>query len=152
MNFKNLALIMLKTTLSLLVFGALLTGFYYNHEKMLTTISYSESHALEVLEYSKISYCDLESIYKFTCVPCQRVGMNDVTVFYNILYSAQAYMGYDYQKNRIVLAFRGTNDALNWINDMDKKKVPYPGCQDCLVHSGFYNTYNSIGANIIKQA
>jgi hypothetical protein len=45
--------------------------------------------------------------------------MKDVSVFYNSSHSAQGYCGYDAAKNYIVVAFRGSDDIVNWINNFD---------------------------------
>jgi predicted lipase len=38
----------------------------------------------------------------------------------------------------VILSYRGTNNAVNWIEDANFEKVAYFRCQGCLIHTGFY--------------
>lgn len=44
----------------------------------------------------------------------------------------------------MIVAFRGTVDIQNWIANLDAAEIPYPGCNGCLVHQGFYNAFQSV--------
>ena len=43
--------------------------------------------------------------------------MKDVSVYLNQTNQAQGFIGYNADTNRIVAAFRGSNDAINWWNN-----------------------------------
>lgn len=58
------------------------------------------------------------------------------------------FVGYNQQINRIVVAFRGTIDARNWIEDFGFEKIPYERCKGCEVHVGFWAAYKSVEAGI----
>lgn len=60
-------------------------------------------------------------------------------------------VGYDPAIDAIVQTYRGSEYALNWIEDFVFPKVPYsaPGCSDCEVHRGFLADYNSMRDNAI---
>lgn len=64
------------------------------------------------------------------------------------------FMGYYKDMNRIVVAWRGTIDAKNWIEDFGYKKIPYSRCKGCEVHAGFFAAYasveKSVDENIVK--
>lgn len=54
------------------------------------------------------------------------------------------YVGYHKGINRIVVAWRGTIDARNWIEDFGFKKIPYIRCRSCEVHAGFFASWESV--------
>ncbi len=56
-------------------------------------------------------------------------------------------MGYDTTANTIVVAWRGTDNNLNWIEDADARQIDYQGafrCTNCKIHEGFFNAYQSV--------
>jgi len=56
----------------------------------------------------------------------------------------QAYTALDQSKNRIVVAFRGSSNIPNWVENIDMEKKSYSKCYKCEVHHGFQKSYNSI--------
>lgn len=60
-------------------------------------------------------------------------------------------MGYDSVSNSIISTYRGSDNALNWIEDFDFIKVDYvrEGCTDCRVHQGFNADYNSLAGESV---
>ena len=48
----------------------------------------------------------------------------------------------------IVVVFRGTDDARNWMTDFDGIKTDYPLCDGCKVHRGFYDSYQTLSPKI----
>jgi triacylglycerol lipase len=56
-----------------------------------------------------------------------------------------------------VVAWRGTDNNLNWIENMDFKLMDYIGpfrCANCKIHQGFYNAYYSVSGkthDAVKQ-
>jgi len=61
-------------------------------------------------------------------------------------------VGYNSLTKSIVVAFRGSKNAANWWENMNFSKTEYiaKGCKDCHVHTGFLNTYSSIGPDMLK--
>lgn len=49
------------------------------------------------------------------------------------------------------MAFRGTNDIVNWMNDAKFDKVSYSYCDGCQIHKGFQETYDDISSDLIKS-
>ena len=45
-----------------------------------------------------------------------------------------------------MIAWRGTVDTKNWLEDLDFKQIDYSDqqCSKCKVHKGFYNAYVSV--------
>jgi hypothetical protein len=62
----------------------------------------------------------------------------------NKVASIMAYMGYSKSWNRIVIVFRGTVDAKNWVEDFSFYQVKYEKCKNCKIHEGFYLSYLAI--------
>jgi predicted alpha/beta-fold hydrolase len=54
------------------------------------------------------------------------------------------YVGYMPSKNAILIVMRGTKDIRNWLEDFSFKMVNYAPCRGCLIHEGFYYSYQSI--------
>jgi len=42
-----------------------------------------------------------------------------------------------------VLAFRGSSNIQNWIENANFEQAPYPRCLGCQIHAGFYADYLS---------
>jgi predicted lipase len=55
----------------------------------------------------------------------------------------QGYTGYS-PKTGIVVVFRGTTNADNWITNLNIKKVNYSRCNKCKVHDGFYDAWQAL--------
>ena len=76
---------------------------------------------------------------------------NDITV-------ASCFVAYFPRYNQILVAFRGSANIQNWIEDFNFELVPYSGCNGCEVHVGFLEDYrvieekvNSKVAELIKE-
>lgn len=68
--------------------------------------------------------------------------MTDIKVFINSEYKSQMYMGYDEGENRIVIAFRGSDNIRNWLSDLNFSTSTYPLCNKCAIHTGINNNHN----------
>jgi putative lipase involved disintegration of autophagic bodies len=55
-------------------------------------------------------------------------------------------IGYDPSSNSIITSFRGTDNVKNVVEDIDFKFNEYkqPGCGECQVHGGFFDSYLSV--------
>jgi len=51
------------------------------------------------------------------------------------------YTGYDQINNRIILVFKSTGGASNWLVDLNSTFISYPACQGCEAHGGFLTVY-----------
>lgn len=63
----------------------------------------------------------------------------------------QGYVGYSPAHGAIIVAFRGSSDAKNWIDDFDATHVSYPRCSGCSIHKGFYQGYSTVSPNVKAQ-
>lgn len=74
--------------------------------------------------------------------------MQDITVFENSDEGTQAYTGYDAENDVIILAYRGSKNLENWINNLKFDLIDYDECSKCKVHKGFLQSYNSLKEKI----
>ena len=63
----------------------------------------------------------------------------------------QGFVGYSTTHSAVIVAFRGSSNVKNWIDDFDATQVNYPKCSGCVVHQGFYIGYNTISAAVKSQ-
>ena len=113
--------------------------------------------ALHAWYYAKVAFCDPAVIQTWTCAPCanKTQGGINVTVFDTSPVNGsgvQAYSAYNEQENRIVIAFRGSSNVINDLEDIDYFLVDYSGgCQGCQVHQGFQLTYQTIAEDLLAS-
>lgn len=48
----------------------------------------------------------------------------------------------------IVITFRGSDNAANWVTDLDALTTEYSSCDGCKVHKGFYKAFQKIEADL----
>jgi hypothetical protein len=77
--------------------------------------------------------------------------LTDMLIVDNSFYDTKMVVGYDPITNSLISTFRGTSNIVNWIEDADFFRTDYnrPGCNDCSVHRGFLNTYESLSEEYI---
>ena len=63
--------------------------------------------------------------------------------WFNTRKGAFGYVAYDASKNNIVVAFRGTVNVVNMLQNIQLELVSYADCKGCTVHKGFFETYRS---------
>ena len=85
-----------------------------------------DRHAAEQMtNFSRISYCSDEEILNWTCATCQD-GLPGFQLFFKEHESSRhvgVYVGYYPRENKAVIAFRGTDYLVNWIQDLMVYKV-----------------------------
>lgn len=110
----------------------------------LSTLSFYE-------QYAAAAYCvsnnQAGSSTKVTCNGnCPQVQSNDantVLEFQNQgTADATGFVAVDKTKRQIVIAYRGSHSVLNWLGNVDFKKVPFL-CSGCEVHQGFLSSWTS---------
>ena len=98
---------------------------------------YDEIRAKKFVHYAGAAYCTESLIYNWSCPMCGEVELEDVRFLYNettgdaltdrvtmtvfscILFSeGQGFVGKMKSENAIVVAFRGSETAENWIDDV----------------------------------
>jgi predicted lipase len=63
----------------------------------------------------------------------------------------QGYVAYSPGNKAIIVAFRGSDNTKNWIDDFDFLQIAYVRCAGCLMHNGFYLAYLSIASKMKAQ-
>lgn len=94
-----------------------------------------------------LAYCPKKCLDGWSCKSGVQFDLVEVTHINNDITLASCYIGYFRSKNLIVVSFRGSANAQNWIEDFNIEMVSYD-CKGCEVHAGFYNDYRVIEAKV----
>jgi hypothetical protein len=117
-----------------------------------TNYNFQLDIALRGIKYAKISYCHGSDIRSWTCPACPlHPNFKVFNVYNNASLESQAYSGYDSTNNEIVVAFRGSQNLINWITDFTFSWIDYPYCSGCQVHKGFWEEWQSYEVPIIND-
>eukprot|EP00043_Microstomoeca_roanoka_P012750 m.123859 g.123859 ORF g.123859 m.123859 type:complete len:328 (+) comp15579_c2_seq2:1202-2185(+) len=104
--------------------------------------------AMLALHYSTAAYCSNASVATWTCKPCKALPtLANLHTFYASKTSTFGYAGIDNVNKYIVVAFQGSHNLKEFIDDLEfvKTDLHYPGAaNDVRVHSGFYNAYEQV--------
>ena len=99
--------------------------------------TYDETRAKDFVFYSGIAYCTESKFMNWTCPQCDKVELEQKTFMYNSTTGArcfvrfkqaltkpfhlategQGFVGLSRKENAILVAFRGSQTTLNWIED-----------------------------------
>lgn len=116
--------------------------------------SYDPNAAWSALHFCKTAYCDASAISSWSCGPACGFHPNFKVqgVYHNTTIDSQGYTGYDPSSNSIVVAFRGSSNIPNWLNDLDFifTEYPNPSC-GCKVHQGFLGEWMSMAYNVLND-
>eukprot|EP01039_Chlorochromonas_danica_P005439 gene5439-5987_t len=86
---------------------------------------------------SAVTYCPVES-YLNRSYQGYLHDFQPVYPIFSKAFDVQGLIGFIPSQKMIYIAFRGTTSLIDWLNDFDTILVPYPPCQGCEVHQGFY--------------
>lgn len=115
-----------------------------------SSVSYSPSQALTELYLSFAAYCPQVNITSWNCYFCKDVSnFHVVATFDNSATNIFGYVGYSGSVGQVV--FRGTqSDSIeDWIDDLDFFDTSvYSLVSGGEVHSGFYNSWNSVKTQV----
>lgn len=116
-----------------------------------TTAEYNESTALYLAHVTSVSYCQEPHIRNWSCQPCALVPrLTAVQVVKDTKDNFQGLVGYSPQYDAVVVAFRGSMDLTNWIDNMTFiKKRAYHAYPAVKVHQGFYWVYRSVADQLV---
>ncbi|ETI52202.1 hypothetical protein F443_04615 [Phytophthora nicotianae P1569] len=112
---------------------------------------YSETTALYLAHVTSISYCQEQHIIHWNCQPCAFVpSLEGVKVVEDAKDNFQGLVGYSQLYDALVVAFRGSMDVTNWLDNLTFLKrrayAQYPGVK---VHQGFYWAYRSVATQVL---
>ncbi|KAG5495988.1 hypothetical protein JIQ42_02872 [Leishmania sp. Namibia] len=119
--------------------------------------AYDYELAWKALHFSKSAYCPLENVKQWNCGDACSSASADFDFFgiyddYSV--GTFGFSGIDHVAKHIVVVFRGTSNAVNWLYNLDfwLTQYPNPRCQpNCKVHRGFYNAFNSLRLKLIQD-
>ena len=122
--------------LASIVFGLLqITSSYVYHQDL----------AEGSLHLAQASYC-VNNTLEWRCPTCTSENILDQVITNR---GSQAIVGINNPTNSIFVAFRGSENIQNWINNMKIFKIaPYLEYPDIAVEKGFYESYTYISSEI----
>jgi len=117
--------------------------------------TYNETFAYEALHFAKVASCDsLDQIKAWTCPVCHAASDDFETAwaYESDHFDIQGFVGLDKSRKIIVIGFRGSKTLANWIANLKFARVdsPFKECNNCKVHKGFLDDYNSIADELFK--
>lgn len=132
--------------------------------------AFNVSIATSGLLVSRASYCDPEAVWNWTCDVCLRYlpDFQLFRIYRNETKSTLGLSGVLRKERLIVVAFRGSKNTENWIDNLNFVMRPYivpknrqgqeenpekeeeevEECKNCAVHSGFYSALESIQSEL----
>ncbi|KPA74447.1 putative lipase [Leptomonas pyrrhocoris] len=122
-----------------------------------TAVVYNISNSWRALHFCKSAYCPVDAVVNWSCGSACGNATTDFHVF-NVYENASTgnsgFSGMDHEAGKIVVAFRGTANTANWIQDLDFWSMPYPhpACGElCAIHRGFYKAYDSMREQLLQD-
>ena len=113
--------------------------------------SYNESDAFLAWQYSKSAYCEVPDILAWNCSACGNATSGFIPFWSTEMPNdVQLFVGFDATRDMTVVSFRGSKTLLNWIANLEFARTdsPFAECQDCYVHRGFLDDYNSVAVQV----
>lgn len=109
------------------------------------SLDYDPTLSQQYQRYSIITHCTQQELTNWSCKACQSIEkLQNFIYLENKVASIMAYMGYSQSLDKIMIVFRGTVDAKNWVEDFSFHQVKYERCKNCKIHEGFYLSYLAI--------
>eukprot|EP00924_Labyrinthula_sp_SR-Ha-C_P004373 snap_masked-scaffold_3-processed-gene-21.48-mRNA-1 protein AED:1.00 eAED:1.00 QI:0/-1/0/0/-1/1/1/0/307 len=121
------------------------------------SLSYSEDQAFQAHGYAEISNCGTDSSFlNWNCNYCtrqitpqpRRLNRLDNRRVFNGG-DDKAILGYDSAEDRIVVAFRNTQDSAQFLTNLDLDLVVPPYCSSCRVGESFLNAFYEVGQDVL---
>ena len=92
---------------------------------------------------SQTTYCDITKYNVINSFNIIHYDLNNRGV--------RALVGYNFQFKSIIVAYRGSENIINWINNMRMKQIyPYTFDSQIGVEQGFYNSYSKLYSEILN--
>ncbi|CAL6328352.1 unnamed protein product [Bathycoccus prasinos] len=113
---------------------------------------FSVSEAIRFRRLSGAAYCE-RGLQNWTCEFCDEQSLVDVTVFESEKRFVKGFIGYDKERRRAVVSFRGTEPKSfeNWLENLDATHAGFPVADfegKGRVHAGFLDAYVQIRLNL----
>ena len=102
-----------------------------------------------MIDLAAVSQCHAKQINEWSCALCKKhPNLQNLTHIEDVPASIVGFVAYDRDANQILLAWRGTADLRNWVEDFNFETVEYSACKGCVIHSGFYESYRSVSRKV----
>jgi hypothetical protein len=100
---------------------------------------------------SGAAYCNKDN-YSIMKLDGPANGFITDSILYNVKTDIQGYIGYLPSSKTIYTVIRGSSSVLNWLDDLEVRKIPYITYEECNcnVHRGFYNSALSVSNKTIE--
>lgn len=79
--------------------------------------NYNITASQELARLAGIAFCGKHCVETWTCGTGKGIPVTDVLYMEHPITKAAGYVGYNSRSNQIVLSFRGSSNAPNWIED-----------------------------------
>lgn len=114
---------------------------------------YNETTALYLAHVTSVSYCQEAHVRNWSCGPCALMPpLRDVHVVQDAKDNFQGLVGFSALYGAVVVAFRGSMDVRNWIDNLTFfKKRAYTQFPGVSVHEGFYWAYRSVADDVTAR-
>eukprot|EP01116_Phalansterium_solitarium_P002535 TRINITY_DN12605_c0_g1_i1.p1 TRINITY_DN12605_c0_g1~~TRINITY_DN12605_c0_g1_i1.p1 ORF type:complete len:299 (-),score=80.14 TRINITY_DN12605_c0_g1_i1:107-1003(-) len=125
--------------------------YHHEHATNEPTASWDWFTLRKYLMYAYSALCT-QSLQDWTCYWCTKtagVPAVNVTLIFHNDGDAGTYGYVGFSNESIVLSFRGSVSAQNWMTDFDFVKSPYPDVKDAAVHSGFWHEWTAVNTSVV---
>jgi predicted lipase len=119
---------------------------------LINVSSYDPNEALRSIWLSGAAYCGKEKYFSMK-IGGPATGFIVQDIIYDKKTDLQGYTGFLSKYKNIYLVIRGSSSIMNWLDDIEVRKVPYityPEC-DCKVHNGFYKSASNVKNDTISS-
>lgn len=115
------------------------------------TLAYNQTTAVYLAYVTSVAYCQAHHIRDWSCSPCALVQpLEEITVVQDKKNSFQGLVGYNRERDTVLVAFRGSMDIPNWIDNLTFiKRKAYAQYPEVKVHQGFYWVYDSVAPQVV---
>ncbi|KAJ3220409.1 hypothetical protein HDU67_000076 [Dinochytrium kinnereticum] len=105
--------------------------------------------------YAQSAYC-IDGLPEWKCTTCggDTLGAENITLFGDFQVSVFGYVAINHRRSHIVVAFRGSRNMDNWIDDLliAKPDCPFPGAPEgAKIHLGFLNAWNLVREDVVMN-
>ena len=129
--------------LSFIYVFALTYGF-----TVITSLAYDPIMSRHCVDLAQASYSSISDLDSWTCKTCDQDVELDYVVEEN---GVRALQGYDRYSDSLFIAFRGSANIQNWIDNIQISKITPYNDTSIGVSKGFYKAYNSIKPDLFNN-
>ena len=127
--------------------------FLIQYHLCLNKTEFNPQKAIDFWHYQCASYCSQDQISRWnvSLVSERYPNIIDADVIYQADGNDLAYTAFDSDRNVGFVAFRGTSNLENWMQDFHLSKSSFEGCDQCEVHTGMLLAYNGLKDRVIAS-